>query len=76
MNKSKNEEIIKENIIKKYYVAKKLNNKIIDDCDKIIDDSDNNNKIIDDSDNDNKIIDDSDNDFYYNSIIINFLNAF
>ena len=39
---------------------------------------DNDNKIIDDSDNDNKIIDDSDNenDFYYISIIIKFLNAF
>ena len=46
---------------KKYYAAKKLNNKIINDSDnennKIIDDSE---KIIDDSDNDNKIIDDSD----------------
>ena len=59
---------------KKYYAAKKLNNKIIDDSDKIIDDSDNDNKIIDD--NDNKIIDDNDNDFYYISIIIKFLNAF
>ena len=28
-----NEEIIKENIIKKYYAAKRLNNKIIDDSD-------------------------------------------
>ena len=69
---------------KKYYAAKKLNdkiidnsdndnknNKIIDDSDKIIDDSD---KIIHDSDNDNEIIDDSDNenDFYYISIIIKF----
>ena len=53
---------------KKYYAAKKLNNKIIDDSDKIIDDSDNNNKIIDDIDNDN--------DFYYISIIIKFLNVF
>ena len=63
---------------KKYYAAKMLNNKIIDDSDKIIDDSDNDNKIIDDSDNDNKIIDDSDNenDFYYISIIIKFLNVF
>ena len=68
---------------KKYYAAKKLNNnKIMDDSDKIIDDSDNDNKIIDDNDNDNKIIDDndndsdSDNDFYYISIIIKFLNAF
>ena len=63
---------------KKYYAAKKLNNKIIDDSDKITDDSDNDNKIIDDSDNDNKIIDDSDNenDFYYISIIIKFLNVF
>ena len=63
---------------KKYYAVKKLNNKIIDDSDKIIDDSDNDNKIIDDSDNDNKIIDDSDNenDFYYISIIIKFLNVF
>ena len=59
---------------KKYYAAKKLNNKIIDNSDKIIDDSDNDNKIIDD--NDNKIIDDNDNDFYYISIIIKFLNAF
>ena len=61
-----------------YYAAKKLNNKIIDDNDKIIDDSDNDNKIIDDSDNDNKIIDDSDNenDFYYISIIIKFFNVF
>ena len=41
---------------------------MIDDSDKIIDDSDNNNKIIDDSDNDN--------DFYYISIIIKFLNVF
>ena len=51
---------------KKYYAAKKLNNnKIIDDSDKIIDDSHNDNKIIDD--NDNKIIDDGDNEneFYY-----------
>ena len=65
---------------------KKLNNKIINDSEKIIDDSDNDNKIIDDSDNkiiddsdnDNKIIDDSDNnnDFYYISIIIKFLNVF
>ena len=56
---------------KKYYAAKKLNNKIIDDSDKIIDDSE---KIIDDSDNDNEIIDDNDNenDFYYISIIIKF----
>ena len=46
---------------KKYYAAKKLNNKIIDD-------SDNDNKIIDDSDNEN--------DFYYISIIIKFLNVF
>ena len=46
---------------KKYYAAKKLNNKTIDD-------NDNDNKIIDDSDNDN--------DFYYISIIIKFLNAF
>ena len=54
---------------------KKLNKKINNDSDKIIDDSDNDNKIIDDSDNDNKIIDDSDNknDFYYISIIIKFL---
>ena len=59
---------------KKYYAAKKLNNKIVDNSDKIIDDSDNDNKIIDD--NDNKIIDDNDNDFYYISIIIKFLNAF
>ena len=52
---------------KKYYTAKKLNNKIIDD-------SDNDNEIIDDSDNDNKIIDDSDNgnDCYYILIIIKF----
>ena len=57
---------------------KRLNNKIIDDSDKIIDESDNDNKIIDDSDNNNKIIDDSDNenDFYYISIIIKFLNVF
>ena len=57
---------------------KKLNNEIIDDSDKIIDDSDNDNKIIDDSDNDNKINDDSynENDFYYISIIIKFLNVF
>ena len=41
---------------------------MIDDSDKIIDDSDNNNKIIDDSDNDN--------DFYYISIIIKFLDVF
>ena len=63
---------------KKYYVAKKLNNKIIDASDKIIDDSDNDNKIIDGSDNDNKIIDDSDNEngFYYISIIIKILNVF
>ena len=65
---------------KKYYAPKKLNNKIIDDSDKIINDSDNDNKIIDDSDNDNKIIYDSDNDnkndFYYISIIIKFLNMF
>ena len=53
MNKNKNEEIIKENIMKKCYTAKKLNNKIIDDSDKIIDDSDNDNEIIDDSDNEN-----------------------
>ena len=46
---------------KKYYAAKKLNNKIIDD-------SDNDNKIIDDSDNEN--------DFHYISIIIKFLNVF
>ena len=57
-------------------MAKKLNNKIIDNNDNdndIIDDSD---KIIDD--NDNEIIDDSDNenDFYYISIIIKFLNVF
>ena len=77
MNKNKNKEIIKENITKKYYAAKKLNNnkiidysdkiiddsdKIIDDSDKIIDDNDNDNKLLDDSDKDNKIIDDSDND--------------
>ena len=64
---------------KKYYAAKNLNNKIIDDSDKIIEDSDNDSdKIIDDSDNDNKIIDDSDNDndFYYISIIIKLLNVF
>ena len=63
---------------KKYYAAKKLNdNKIIDDSNKIIGDSDNDNKIIDDNDNDNKIIDDdSDNDFYYISIIIKFLKMF
>ena len=42
---------------KKYYTAKKLNNKIIDD-------SDNDNEIIDDSD--------TENDFYYISIIIKF----
>ena len=42
---------------KKYYAAKKLNNKIIDD-------NDNDNEIIDDSDNEN--------DFYYISIIIKF----
>ena len=53
---------------KKHYAAKKLNNKIIDDSDKIIDDSDNDNKIIDDSENEN--------DFYYISIIIKFLNVF
>ena len=64
MNKNKNEEIIKKNIIKKYYTAKKLNNEIIDDSDKIIDDSDNDNEFIDDSDNEN--------DFYYISIIIKF----
>ena len=76
MNKNKNEEIIKENIIK-ILCSKKVNNKIIDDSDKIIDDNDNDNKIIDDNDNDNKIINDSDNenDFYYISIIIKFLNA-
>ena len=51
-----------------YYAAKKLNNKIIDDSDKIIDDSDNDNKVIDDSDNKN--------DFYYISIIIKFLSVF
>ena len=63
---------------KKYCAAKKLNNKIIDDSDKIIDESDNDNKIIDDSDNNNKIIDDSENenDFYYISIIIKFLIVF
>ena len=74
---------------KKYCTAKKLNNnKIIDDSDNIIDNSDNDNKIIDNSDNDNKIIDDSnndnkiiddsnnDNDFYYISIIIKLLNVF
>ena len=49
---------------KKYYTVKMLNNKIIDDCDKIIDDSDNDTEIIDDSDNQN--------DFYYISIIIKF----
>ena len=54
---------------KKYYAAKMLNNKIIDD-------NDNDNKIIDDNDNDNKIIDDNDNDFYYISIILKFLKAF
>ena len=53
---------------KKYYAAKNLNNKIIDDSDKIIDDSDNDNKIIDDNVNEN--------DFYYISIIIKFLNMF
>ena len=53
---------------KKYYAAKKLHNKIINDSDKIIDNSDNDNKIIDDSDNEN--------DFYYISIIIKFLNMF
>ena len=53
---------------KKYYAAKKLNNKIIDDSDKIIDDNDNDNEIIDDSDNEN--------DFYYISIIIKFFNVF
>ena len=53
---------------KKCYAAKKLNNKIIDDSDKIIDDSDDNNKIIDDSDNEN--------DFCYISIIIKVLNVF
>ena len=42
--------------------------KIIDDSDKIIDDSDNDNKIIDDSDNENE--------FCYISIIIKFLNVF
>ena len=87
MSKNKNEEIIKEDIIKNIMQQKRLNNKIIDDSDKIIDDSDNDNKIIDDSDNGNKIIDDSDNDnkiiddsdnendFYYISIIIKFLNV-
>ena len=30
---------------KKYYAAKKLNNKTIDDSDKFIDDNDNDNKI-------------------------------
>ena len=54
---------------KKYYAANKLNNnKIIDDSDKIINDSDNDNKIIDDTDNENN--------FYYISIIIKFLNVF
>ena len=53
---------------KKNYAAKKLNDKIIDDSDKVIDDSDNDNKIIDDSDNENN--------FYYISIIIKFLNVF
>ena len=78
MNKNKNEEIIKENIIKNIMQQKRLNNKITDDSDKIIDESDNDIKIIDDSDNNNKIIDDSDNenDFYYISIIIKFLNVF
>ena len=57
MNKYKNIKITEENIIKKYYAAKKLNSKTIDDSDKTIDDNDNDNKIIDDSDNDN--------DFYY-----------
>ena len=66
MNKNKNEEIIKENIIK-ILCSKKVNNKIIDDSDKIIDYNDNDNKIINDSDNEN--------DFYYISIIIKFLNA-
>ena len=61
MNKNKNIEITEENINKKYYAAKKLNN---------------NNKIINDSDNDNKTIDGNDNDFYYISIILKFLNAF
>ena len=54
MIKNKNEEIIKENIIKN----------IIQQSNKIIDDSDNDNEIIDDSDNEN--------DFYYISIIIKF----
>ena len=49
---------------KKCYTAKKLNNKIIDDSDKVIDDSDHDNEIIHDTDNEN--------DFYYISIIIKF----
>ena len=81
MNKNKNIKTTEENIINNIMQQKKLNNyEIVDDSDKIIDDSDNDNKIIDDSDNDNKIIYDSDNDnkndFYYISIIIKFLNAF
>ena len=39
MNKNKNEEIIKENIIK-IIMQQKINNKIIDDSHKIIDDID------------------------------------
>ena len=74
----KDEEIIEENTIKILCSKKVKQYKIIDDSDKIIDNSDNGNKIIDNSDNDNKIIDDSDNDndFYYISIIIKFLNVF
>ena len=83
MNKNKNEEIIKKNMLKnmtdeqkqKYKDYRREYYKKYYAAKKL-----NNNKIIDDNDNDNKIIDDNDsdndNDFYYVSIILKFLNAF